>query len=69
MFTIIFYILIILWVFIDMPAANPFRSGSKEGPSDESRIYNDLSGLEKLSDLKQKGIITEEDHAWYLKKF
>ena len=61
LYTIIFYILITIWVFIDMLAANPYRSSFDHNSENESKKSVSLDDLEKLSELKQKGIITEEE--------
>ena len=61
LYTIILYFLITLWVFIDMLAANPYRHSSDFNSQKESKGSAGLDDLEKLSELKQKGIITEEE--------
>lgn len=60
-YTIILYFLITLWIFIDMLAANPYRSNHREESGYKKEDSDNLDDLEKLSDLKKKGIITEEE--------
>ena len=61
LYSIIFYVLITIWIFIDNLAANPYRQGISNDTSKDSNKYSSLNYLEKLQELKKKGIITEEE--------